>query len=714
MVKNNDVKSEGSSARGSVNDVDDLDVGSVITDDLMLNSNDGDDSIEYYDFDVNFVEDNDSFAPIDYDLLPQEFQKEIDDLATELLDPEKGHVAVLGTTQSGKTFFVNQLVGNFKQYSKRFGTKDMLFIQVDDDKDYFKLLSSKKIFNDYVDALCEQYDRDENNICFVLDDKMFAAEIFNYNKRVRILFEATRTSFMNIVQKEKADDTKIWSSWLYFDVADVALLKKDLVEIIYNGVSERIVKQFGVVLDRSMISSFVNYTVKNVPGIKLSEGEYKNRIVVPVGVWLSIARRIGVAIKTWNPDKIYDKNGKLKFLFIVKEIVNNNLDIFEFYSEDEDDFIGEIVIMGPDGNEITIPIPSDLKQNFPLEKEARAGGDSDTSKKSGNDFVFSNIYELSEKLGKNVIGQDEAISSVVDGLVVPAAGLNDKNRPIRSMLFLGPTGVGKTETALSLAREVSTEPLNVVRIDMSEFGQSHEVAKLFGAPPGYAGSDKGGVLTNAVAKNPKSIVLLDEIEKAHPKVWESLLQLLDSGRMTDGRGKEVDFTQTIVIMTSNIGARETQHKNIGFNYNTDEQQFNIRKKESNQIVMKALEKVFSPEFINRIDEKIVFNEISKEIAYKIVDKEVSKIKDTIKKSDITLQNIPQEIIDEVVRQSNVEKYGAREIQRNVYKNISNPIAHNIIKNNSLKENEEKNNNDIKRNISLIFDNDNKTITVENQ
>jgi len=271
------------------------------------------------------------------------------------------------------------------------------------------------------------------------------------------------------------------------------------------------------------------------------------------------------------------------------------------------------------------------------------------------------LLNLEENMKKRVIGQDEAINLVSDAIIRARSGIKDPNRPIGSFIFLGPTGVGKTEVAKTLAEELFDDERHMVRIDMSEYMEAFNVSRLIGSPPGYVGYDEGGQLTEAVRRNPYSIVLFDEIEKAHKDVFNILLQILDDGRITDSQGRTVDFKNTIIIMTSNLGSE----------YILD----NIEDKD--KLVMNELRNTFKPEFLNRIDEIIMFNSLSKEIVYKILDKIISDINDRLKDKRLTIE-LSKEAKDFILDNSYDEKYGARPIKRFVSRNIETLIAKAII------------------------------------
>ena len=282
------------------------------------------------------------------------------------------------------------------------------------------------------------------------------------------------------------------------------------------------------------------------------------------------------------------------------------------------------------------------------------------------------IIHLEENMKKRVKGQDEALKLVSEAIIRSRAGIKDPNRPIGSFIFLGPTGVGKTEVAKTLAYELFDDERHIVRIDMSEYMESHSVSRLVGAPPGYVGYDEGGQLTEAVRRNPYSIVLFDEIEKAHKDVFNILLQILDDGRITDSQGRTVDFKNTIIIMTSNLGSEYILE--------------NVENKD--ELVMNELKHTFKPEFINRIDEIIIFKSLDKKVVYEILDKIISDIERRLDDKKITLK-LTTKAKDFIINNSYDEKYGARPIKRFVSRNLETLLANEII-NDNIKFGEEVN------------------------
>ena len=271
------------------------------------------------------------------------------------------------------------------------------------------------------------------------------------------------------------------------------------------------------------------------------------------------------------------------------------------------------------------------------------------------------LLNLYENMGKRVIGQDEALLKVSNAIIRSRAGIKDPNRPIGSFLFLGPTGVGKTEVAKTLAYELFDDERHMIRIDMSEYMESFNVSRLIGAAPGYVGYDEGGQLTEAVRRNPYSIVLFDEIEKAHPDVFNILLQILDDGRITDSQGRTVDFKNTIIIMTSNLGSEYI----LGNMENKDE------------LINRELRSTFKPELLNRIDEIIYFNSLGKDVVYEILDKIIKEIENRLSARKIKIE-LTDEAKDYIVNNSFDEAFGARPIKRFVSQSIETMLAMKLI------------------------------------
>jgi ATPases with chaperone activity, ATP-binding subunit len=276
------------------------------------------------------------------------------------------------------------------------------------------------------------------------------------------------------------------------------------------------------------------------------------------------------------------------------------------------------------------------------------------------------LLHLEERLHERVVGQDEAVRAVANAVRRARAGLKDPNRPIGVFLFLGPTGVGKTELAKALAEALFNDERAMVRIDMSEYQEKHTVSRLIGAPPGYVGYEEGGQLTEAVRRRPYTVVLFDEIEKAHPEVFNVLLQVFDEGRLTDGKGRTVDFKNTIIIMTSNIGSQWIKEL-----AGQDERKMR-------QLVLSALDQHFRPEFLNRIDEIVIFHPLSMEHLRQIVDIQLRRLRAMLAERRMALE-VTEEAKQYLATVGYDPVYGARPLKRAIQRELADPLAMEILK-----------------------------------
>jgi ATP-dependent Clp protease ATP-binding subunit ClpB len=271
------------------------------------------------------------------------------------------------------------------------------------------------------------------------------------------------------------------------------------------------------------------------------------------------------------------------------------------------------------------------------------------------------LTRLEEELARRVIGQEEAVSAVSNAVRRSRAGLQDRNRPVGSFIFLGPTGVGKTETARALAEFLFDDERAMVRLDMSEYMEKHAVARMLGAPPGYIGYEEGGQLTEAVRRRPYSVVLFDEIEKAHPDVFNVLLQILDDGRLTDSQGHHVDFRNSVIIMTSNIGSQFILDLGPG------------NEEQAERMVLDALRQTFKPEFLNRVDDVIVFHQLTREDLAAIIDLQLRHVRELLAGRGLSL-DVTQEAREFLVQEGYDPSYGARPLKRAIQRNLQNPLA----------------------------------------
>lgn len=306
----------------------------------------------------------------------------------------------------------------------------------------------------------------------------------------------------------------------------------------------------------------------------------------------------------------------------------------------------------------------------------------DKKQKPAKTLKYNDPLHLADRLKTTVVNQDKAIDMVSKAILIDAAGMKPKDKPVASFLFLGPSGVGKTQLAKSLADTLFEKPVNLVRIDCSEFNDKHTAARLFGAPPGYVGYDNGGELTNAVREHPQSVVLLDEVEKAHPDIWNTFLQVFDDARLTDGQGETTDFSHCVFILTGNLGTKEAENmKTAGFGESTAN--------DEETVYMKAMRDFFRPEFINRLDGICVFNKLRREDYARIVRIKLHEISGIIKdnygkKIDF---NVSDAAMDGILIKARSMNLGAREIDHVLKSNVVLPMAENILSGDIVLEND---------------------------
>ena len=278
------------------------------------------------------------------------------------------------------------------------------------------------------------------------------------------------------------------------------------------------------------------------------------------------------------------------------------------------------------------------------------------------------LETLHERISAKIYGQEEAVCQVVEAVQMAKAGLLDENKPLASLLFVGPTGVGKTELVKRLAEDLFHAPESLIRLDMSEFMEKHSVSRIIGSPPGYVGYDEAGQLTEKIRRKPYSVVLFDEIEKAHPDVLNILLQILDDGHITDAQGRVVNFENTVIVMTSNAGS-DSSAGPLGFGKTANE----LNKDKA----MKALQQFLRPEFINRVDEVICFNQLSEENFRAIARIMLQELQEVLQEKNLTF-TWDETVLDQLVKDSYSAAYGARNLRRHIQKSLEDPIATKII------------------------------------
>ena len=314
------------------------------------------------------------------------------------------------------------------------------------------------------------------------------------------------------------------------------------------------------------------------------------------------------------------------------------------------------------------------------------------------DGEIDRLAKLNELIQHKVIGQEQAVEKVAKAIQRNRAGLKNPNKPIGSFIFLGQTGVGKTQLAKVLAEELFDSDASLIRIDMSEYMEKFSISRLIGAPPGYVGYEEGGQLSEKVRRKPYSVVLLDEIEKAHPDVFNMLLQVLDDGYLTDSLGRRVDFKNTIIIMTSNVGARQVKDFGLGVGFGTSAQK-SQEDKNIQGVIQNALKKTFSPEFLNRIDDVVIFNSLTKEDLAKIIELELASLQKRVTELGYTLK-LSKKAISFLIDKGYDKQYGARPLARAIQRHVEDILAGEII------------NNTLKSGAEVLFDWDGKSENLE--
>jgi ATP-dependent Clp protease ATP-binding subunit ClpC len=292
------------------------------------------------------------------------------------------------------------------------------------------------------------------------------------------------------------------------------------------------------------------------------------------------------------------------------------------------------------------------------------------------------LSNMGDSIEGKVIGQDDAVAKIVKAIQRGRVGMKDPSKPIGSFMFLGPTGVGKTQLAKELAKYLFDSPDALIRIDMSEYMEKFAVSRLVGAPPGYVGHDEGGQLTEKVRRKPYSVILLDEIEKAHPEVFNLLLQVLDDGQLTDSLGRKVDFKNTIIIMTSNTGSRQLKDFGTGVGFSTKAKE-ETKVEASNAVIEKELKKKFAPEFLNRVDDVVMFNSLDKEDINKIIKIEVDGLIERVNQMEYSLE-LSDAAIDYIASEGFDPQYGARPLKRAIQKHVEDVLTEEIIESNPSK------------------------------
>lgn len=621
------------------------------------NNNPDDTIVDKGIFDPDIYLDHVTTNKISYDELVEPIRSNIWEMSSILFDDNYGHLMVVGKERTGKSFLIEQMAYNAEQLAENF-KKDRLWFYRVDIEDITSDINISMI--NFLKVMKNIHHISSKNIVFVTESPNVAYILRKAFPGLKIVFELSDDMLGNLISSQNKNGDKIWSSGFeIFSMDDEKLSKDDLIDSLCKNVLSEQSDSSPIHFTKRHVIKIVNYFINFMQEEIINDNGI---MLLPTGLWVSEIWRRFVAKVGFLKREYGKKNETVSETKIVNEAINKTFTSFNenFLLVDKDDDLN---------SDITI-------QDLFFGKSQDGDDKSDGSKKAAiKDIDFVDMKTFEKNLKSKIIGQDNIIEKVVEDIAVASVGMTEDNRPLRSFVFLGPTGVGKTELAKQIANSVATTPLPIKRIDMSEYSDSSSVSKFVGSAPGYIGYQEGGQLTEFVKDNPCSVVLLDEVEKAHPDVWDIFLQVLDAGRMTSGKGEEVDFSKTIIILTSNLGMKEASKNYLGFDSHSEEKDYKNRKINFDLSAKKAMKNFFKIEFINRIDRILVFNELSRDSIKKILDLEIERVKEKMSKRNFELKGkTPNSVINKLIKESDVSEFGAREIKRVVYDEIRKPIA----------------------------------------
>lgn len=593
---------------------------------------------------------------VPYKKVPNAVRDNIISIAKTLYQASVDRLMLIDEPLSGKTFLCEQLSHHIEEVvhqAKIVPLEEQVAIFHVDVMSYPEYSEL-----DFINVLRDTVGSFEGEAIFYTTNVETAVMLDKYAPSSKVLFEL---SIPDVPKFESYHFNHKYKNFL----SDFSLEynKSDVIQCLNTYWLDHFNSHYSVTVSKNFIRRFIDYMYKNAyNGNSGDTGIEPGKI--PMGIWVNqVSEALSEA--SFNTQKYKKKEGinqaelirwsfeQNEGQFVVPQFELDNVRIISGHMEiSQKEFFDR---MGVDDNLLKKSIKADLQKEKPTIK-------------------YSDMSTLSSRLKEQVIGQDHVVQQITPSIKRAVAGLNDENRPIASMLFLGPTGVGKTKMAQVLSKELSVEPMNLIRLDMSEYSEKHESSKLFGAPAGYTGYDEGGHLTDAVLQNPNSIILLDEVEKGHPSIYNTFLQVLDAGIMTNNRGETVDFTNTIVIMTSNLGASDAIESSAGFGMQKPSYREKNDLREKN--AMKAVKKFFRPEMINRIDEIAVFNELSEDILGDIVKLRVTELQERVQKvyGNKILAELEDDAIQQIIKLSQAEEFGARGINRTIENRIGTPLA----------------------------------------
>lgn len=470
----------------------------------------------------------------------------------------------------------------------------------------------KKVLDMSMDYIRENDGIEEENICIVTDSPNIATAVILFKPEAKVLLFGDNNSVMEYL-------SEVGGEWELSDAELLPLSKGFIKDYLYHVTHEFIMEKFNYKISREEIETIVNSVEEKIGREAAYHEEYS---VIPPTTWRTLVKKVaGLTVFSQN-ESLYSESMKPSLHKVAEHFAEGKI-------------ISDIVKIKP--------------------------------------VSYKKTDDLKKIMKDSIFGQDQIIEQITESLRVATRGLSDPIKPLRSMMFAGPTGVGKTAIAKCIAESVADEKMSFLFINMSEYSESHKVSSLFGAPPGYAGFDEGGILTKFVKENPRTLVLLDEVEKAHPNVWDSFLSVLDEGKATSSSGEVVDFSKTIVCLTTNKGVYESTKKTAGFSSQIAPEK--LKSDERREKFIDSVKDTFKSEFLNRLDEIVVFNTLTKEDALMIVRKEINIISDRMKNHyDVEIDSVDEQIVNDIVTESQIDEFGAREVKRITSRIISRPLS----------------------------------------
>lgn len=579
---------------------------------------------------------------IPHECIPASWRDDIRRIVSLLLADDRSKWIVYDDNISGRSYLMNQIVSSIPHYSQRLNLPygNLCFVEIQD-KFVSHLLSSPS----WITAIAQRMEVPQKALVFVFNSMEAGFAFAGTYPNARIVVN-TYADPMEELNDDGINYNSI-AAWNYVSSKDLPISKAEYFQCAHAALDKEVSSVFDIPnIVKYACESLWELIVKEYDDLVAVSSKDQNGVLLslPLGVFIDLIRTTcGFAYTGLRDDKF-----KRKF---IRSAVRDDAitGVLESYvSSDEDAVPGNhIHVVTSGGQTIEYTISDKEKERLGL------------SQQKAEPVSLRKISDVEKDLKRVIFGQDRALDKIIKGLTIPALGLNDDNKPLRSMLLLGKTGTGKTETTIQISKHLADREMNLVRIDMSEFAEAHESAKLFGSPPGYVAHDDGGMLTNAVKNHPYSVILLDEVEKAHPRIWDTFLQVLDAGRLTDGSGDTVDFTNCVVVMTSNIGANEVSKVRVGFGDSSYAQ----RQQDNERLIHKALSEVFRPEMINRIDDIVVFDEIDRATAERVVYERVDAFNQKLSQQHKLRVHISPAIVSRILENAQYTKYGARDVVR---------------------------------------------------